>query len=286
MKNQKVSKNKHIRSESDLKSLAEQLKQSFSFQHKTIAEAKKAINAGIYTYVFDATTLYRYESNLNSTENGILDELLNPFYQKLRDTKREAYKELNERRTLLWFLLSSPDHYQNSIIEKTERPDFILTGEKRVGVEVTELTTQYDKDVQALSSQIIENNIHSEEKVLEHIQRYHKTIADRVAYKNIVGTSEIYTDCYCLDSNRIHYSEEIKKKHGKYKNEIGEYDEFIILCDAASGSGLEISEEAEVKEVIKHLLTICPEIIDTTVAIAWREARNQKKIIYSWYLNQ
>ena len=46
-----------IRSRTELQLLAELLKQNFSFNHKTIADARKTVNTGIYTYTFDAATL-------------------------------------------------------------------------------------------------------------------------------------------------------------------------------------------------------------------------------------
>lgn len=274
-----------IRSESELELLADLLKKSFSFDYKTIDHARKTERAGIYSYEFDATTLLPYDCNLNDSEGKRLDELMNPFYRKMRDDDRDVYKELCERRTLLYFLLSAPELYRNSTIEKRVRPDFILTGERRIGIEITKLTTQYDEGMLTLANQIHENGLRQDEEVKKHIECYHRRIKDRVALLHIAGKPHVSSDFHPLDIKRKHFAEEIKTKHDKYKDDIAQFDEFIILGDAASGSGLEISEKEDVQEVIDCLLLICPEIIDTTTVIAWREAEHQERIIYSWYDN-
>lgn len=93
----------------------------------------------------------------------------------------------------------------------------------------------------------------------------------------------IATDFYCLDPNQKHFAEEIKRKYEKYHEKAKQYDEFIILGYAASGSGLEISDKSGLEEVINHFLTICPEIISVSTVIAWREADHPEKIVFSWY---
>lgn len=62
-----------------------------------------------------------------------------------------------------------------------------------------------------------------------------------------------------------------------------QYDEFIILGNAASGAGIEISEQGEVDEIMDYVLCICPDIINMTTVIAWREENNQGTIKFSWY---
>ena len=271
-----------IRSEIDLKLLAEKLKDGFSFSHNTIADARKTINAGIYTFVYDATTFLPYHNNLNYAEGRKLDSFLVPFYRTMKEN-REVYKELCERRILFRFLVCAPEQYQNCVIEKSVRPDFILYGENKIGIEITELTTPYDKIFTTLTRQIHENNLSSDEEIRNHIKRYYKKIENRVEIEELDGNTGISTDVQLIDTKRIHFAEEIKWKYEKYKDEIGEFNEFIILGDAASGSGLEISERSEVQEVIDHLLKICPDIINVTIVIAWREAEHQENVIHSWY---
>lgn len=118
---------------------------------------------------------------------------------------------------------------------------------------------------------------------LEHIQRYHRRIAKKVSLVDASGTQMVSSGFNCLDSSRMRIAEEIKNKYYKYKEQINLYDEFIILGDASSGTGLEISEQKEVDEIINCLLMMCPEIVNVTTVIAWRRAENQRTIIYSWY---
>lgn len=272
-----------IRSEKDLIKLTELITQSLSFNYKTISDAKKRVNAGIYSYEFDATTLSRYNCNLNYAEERKLDKLLRPFYIEIKSKDHEAYKELCERRNLLFCLLCAPELYKGATIQKCTRPDFILTGGITIGVEITELTTEFDKRVFALAGYIEKRGLDSEEAIKQYIQKYHKDLSDRVEVITTAEQPMISSGMHCLTPKRKHFAEEIKKKYDMYKDEIHNFDEFIILANAASGTGLEISSKEEVQEVIDYLLSICPEIVKVTTIIAWRETRKQQTIIYSWY---
>lgn len=274
-----------IRSEVDLEMLAGELQRSFSFDYKTMAEARKEAKAGIYTYTFNAMTLKPYDCNLNRAETHQLDELMHPFYLKMFEEDREAYKELRERIVLQEFISCAPEQYKTCEIFKHTRPDFILVSDKRIGIEVTELTTGFDKEVFTLARQIDENGFKTEKEVQKHIQRYHRKIADRIKYFDLDGKPSISTDFHNLEPKRLYFSEEIKTKYEKYKDEIKQYDEFIILANGASGSGLEISEKGDVEEIINHVLEICPDIIRVTTVIAWREAAKQGTINFSWYIH-
>lgn len=206
-----------IRSKTELQLLAELLKQNFSFNHKTIADARKTVNTGIYTYTFDAATLLPYESNVNCKEARVLDDLLYPFYQKMDINDHEVYKELRERRVLLWFLLCAPKQYRECEIEKQIRPDFILTGEKRIGIEITELITSFDRKLFSLTRQIREKGLHTQEEIEEHIHRYHKSIEDKVILNVEDNVPLLCTGASILTAKRIHFAEEIKRKYEKYK---------------------------------------------------------------------
>ncbi len=129
-----------IRSDADLQALTERIKREFSFDYRTVSEARKTVSAGIYTLTFDATTLIPYRFNLNYRELRRMEDTLLPFFKEMKDHNRETYKELRERWTLLFFLLCAPKQYCHCMIEKATRPDFILTGEKRIGVEITKET--------------------------------------------------------------------------------------------------------------------------------------------------
>jgi len=239
-------KSEGIKSEVDLQGLAELLKEQLSFKHATIADARKTINVGVYSYTFDATTLLPYKCNLSYAEGGMLDKLLYPYFKNLYCENREAYKELVERRVLLRFLQCAPKEYLECVIKKQVRPDFVLEGNKRIGVEVTELITEFDKDFFALSREICENGINSEEKIKLHIKKYHKGLAEKIVYVNDTNTTNISTGCHCLTPARMHFAEEIRNKYKKYKDMINQYDEFIILGNAASGTGLDISQKGDV----------------------------------------
>lgn len=90
---------------------------------------------------------------------------------------------------------------------------------------------------------------------------------------NIIGTDNVITAAVENKVERVVFLSTDKAA----------YDEFIILGDASSGTGLEISEQKEVDETINRLLMMCPEIVNVTTVIAWRRAENQRTIIYSWY---
>lgn len=277
-----LDKNK-IRSKEDLIALSVDLSKYFSFGYKTIADARKIIRVGIYTYEFDSTTLYPYSYNLNSAEMRELHNLMTPFYTKMRSEDREAYKELHERRDLLLCLLCAPMQYRDLEIIKRTRPDFILSGDKKIGVEVTELITEYDKKVFALPRYIEKRGLDSKEAIQEYIRQYHRSIADRVEIVPGIVKPMISSGMHCLTPNRQHFAEEIKRKYDMYKDTINEYDEFIILGNANTGAGIDISSQEEVQEVIDYLLKICPDIINITTIISWRDQDKPGKIIHTWY---
>ena len=118
-------------------------------------------------------------------------------------------------------------------------------GNKNIGIEITELTTGYDKQVFKASRRISEKGIKQEEDIIRVIHGF-KEIDGKAKPIDIAGTPAIDTGCINLYSNRTHFAEEIKRKHDKYQETIWQYDEFIILGNAASGSGLDISEQYEV----------------------------------------
>ncbi len=282
MCNRKTKNKSNIRSEEDLICLAGLLQQNHSLDIKTVSDARKTVNAGIYKYTFDSTTLLPYRHNLSYMEDKRLSELMFPFYQKMNNDDREAYKELCERRILLQFLLCAPRKYRKQEIKKEIRPDFVLTGNKRIGIEVTELTTPFDKNFMTLSREVQENHFRTDSEIEEHLQHYHKSIANKIELVNDNGIM-LSTSAFDLDSKRYQFAELIKTKYNKYQDIIQQYDEFIILGNAAYGSGLEISKKSEVQEIIDYLLTECPDIVNVTTVIAWREAKQQNKIIFSWY---
>ena len=114
-----------------IKELSESVIDHFSFEYRTLREAKRTVTVRDKFCVFDGTTLIVYDHNLTEEEYDCFKRQLNCFLQKLRRYEKEKEKEFRERRVLFGYLDYKDNPYANYVIEKNIRPDFILYGEKK-----------------------------------------------------------------------------------------------------------------------------------------------------------
>ena len=111
-----------------------------SFSYKSLPEAKKTIYMSDLVYCFDALSLCTYRHNLDDNDFLQLSKRLDSYYANHFD--KEAEKERRERTALFRFLQADfSSNIHSYRIEKEIQPDFILRGEKTIGIEVVELTT-------------------------------------------------------------------------------------------------------------------------------------------------
>lgn len=273
--------NGQIRSMKNIEKLAEQIAASFTFDYELIDEAKKRIRVGEYSVTYDMTNLLHYRDNMNYKEIHAYNDFMRPFFQSMYDNQREVYKELCERRVLFHFLMSAKNPYRYYRIKKATRPDFILCGEKSVGVEITKLTTEHDEVLFSISRQTSGKGL-SVEEMKRHVAKYHKRAIGQYEYYDIGGTTVIDSKMQNLHGQRVMYAEQIMKKYELYKEDISQFDDFIVLGDTTTGAGLAVTEKWEVDEIIKELCDMCPQITIPTIVIVWETGKSTKKY-YSWY---
>ncbi len=238
-----------------------------SFSYKTLSDAKKTICISDLDYCFDALSLCTYHHNLSEDENNYLVKKLKTYCAD--QCGKEANKERGERAILFHYLqadFSSP--FRSYEITKETQPDFILYGEKTIGVEVVELTTPYDKVLYKISLHNFGEN-KSSEQIKADAEIEHGEKAKGYTYTDIDGIACIGTQMFNVDERKQHFAEQIAKKYEKYRDKISMFDEFIILCDAQLR--VEMSSEYDLSDVIKFLSTTYSSIHNVSIAFLWNQ---------------
>lgn len=256
--------------------LAEKIIEEQSFRYKTLAEAKKTVCIEGMVFCFDAFSLCGYSSNLTKATLHTLNSILQDYCEKNYDKERK--KQRKERDSLFRFLLSDNCPYRNYTITKSVRPDFILEGEKRIGIEVTELTSSVDQILIRISKDYYGQGMSAEE-IKEAATRNYKC-AKNYEYKEVCGSPSICTGLIDLNEKRKDYSDRLYRKYCKYRNEIEKFNDFIILADAESSSDLAVSSQEDVEAIFENLRKNA-EVKNATFAIMWQENfKTGRKVSY------
>ena len=244
--------------------LAAEILQNHSFNFQTFAEAEHTISLGNGTihYTYDRLSLTVYSHSLTKDEYSYLGRKLRTDYTKL--FSKEDEKQRKEYGVLQLFV-SLNNNFADFSIQKEVRPDFVLSGHQRIGIEVTEFTTQTDSVMaticnqnfgKGLSAKTIENNA-----VKKHGQK-----AKNYYFHDIKGTVAIGAGLQDINHNKAIYVEEIITKYEKYKSEFSKYDEFIILCDARMTLG--VTSQWDAKDVVDMAKEKC-ELQNCTLCILY-----------------
>lgn len=109
-----------------------------NFSYASLTDAKKTVRFGGFEHCFDALSLCEYSSTLNSRQKSKLGQYLNEHFIKLDSDKRKCRDEYE---VLFHFLQLASYPYRDFLIRKEVRPDFVLEGNTKVGIEVLEFTT-------------------------------------------------------------------------------------------------------------------------------------------------
>lgn len=241
-----------------LDSLVEMILQNHSFNFQTFDEAKQTISMdnGAIQYTYDRLSLTVYSHSLTKEEYSYLARKMRSGYD-LRFT-REDRKRREEYGVLLSFL-SLNNEFSEYSIQKEVRPDFVLSGQQRIGVEVTEFTTQTDSVLAAICNQNFGKGL-SANDIKSNAIRRHGQKAKNYDYHEIKGTVSIGAGLQDIKQSKEMYADEVITKFEKYKTEFSRYDKFIILCDARMVIG--VTSEWDAKDVIeiakrKNSITNC-----------------------------
>lgn len=211
-------------------------------------------------------TLLIYEHNF-SNESQIL------LYKNIAELaeKKFSKEDLKQRKELisLYNFLQCNSKYTGYKFRKELRPDFILTNDKeKIGVEITELTTQDDKIIDAIMKECSNKGL-SEAQIRDQIKKSHGRKVenfDLAMFNNkmaVVGPVKNITKIKQVFVRQI-FVRQILKKYSKYKNSICNFDDFIILCDARFG--IEITCTGDAEEIL-NLIKCNSEINGVTVSI-------------------
>ncbi len=250
-----------------LQQLAEKVFALQSFSHKTLADAKQTVEVGPYKMRFDAFSLAHYFHNLSEDEYSFYKSSLRRICEE--SLSREGIKELSERLSLMIYLgCESP--FKEYEIEKTTRPDFILHGEKTVGIEVVRFTTKEDKILHDISNKNFGKNL-SLEEIKANAYKKHKSNALRYSFNELDG--HVYISTGLLNcTNRIeHYILLLQSKYDKYEHILKNFDEFIILCDALYC--LEITSHEDAINIVEQFKALNSDLPRFKIVILWQDDR-------------
>ena len=267
---------------SEIASLAEEAFSHLSFKHNNLSDAICTVESGEYYYTFDASSMLPYETNLDKDSLSQFYGKLRPFYKKMCYKHPRDYQELTERRVLFHYLVEGNSEYKDYQIIKTERPDFTLTGQKKIGIEIVELTTPVDQNLFSIT-----RSQFGDSKSLDEIKTFalthHKTFAKQFTFYDLDGTAAISPGLFNVKERQDHFASLLCRKYKKYQEMLPEFDEFIILGNAADGAGIDISCDSDVDYVLQSVQEQIPEISEVTVAILWEDAYFQHYVTHSRY---
>ena len=267
---------------SQITSLAKDALSHLSFKYKKLSDAIFTVKSAEYYYTFDATSMLPYETNLDKESLSQFYSQLRPYYKNMCYKHPRDYQELTERRVLFHYLIEGRSEYKDYQIRKTIRPDFTLTGLKKVGIEVVELTTPIEQNLFSITrSQFGESK--SLDEIKAYAQEHHNTFAGQYTFYDLEGTTAIAAGLFNVSEHQAHFASLLCHKYNKYKELLPEFDEFIILGNAADGSGIELSCESDVDCVLHGLQEKTPEINGVTIAIIWEDAYSQRYVTHKRY---
>lgn len=250
--------------EFEIRSLAAQIVDSQSLDYLNFQEAKCCIdvkmNGNLYFYEYDriTTTVYRHDCP-NEVIRSLHSHIAKGLNKKISD-KKQLYEYL----ALLRY--SQYKNIEYKVIRKELRPDFVLIDNsgKRIGLEVTELTSQKDKKSSSITSKISHLTLQEAEQLATKMLG-----TDASDFKTVMigrHPSLFPKNATCLTGQRLKNHDDLFKKYVMYMEttKIGlDFDSFIILGDALR-SPVAITTEQEAEEILdsfgncnfKHPVTI------------------------------
>lgn len=238
--------------------------ENMSFDFDNFNDAALTISVNVEPEIsirFDRLSMRIYSHNLPKEDYSYVISHLRSRYQNERS--RDEQKTRAEYNVLLDYFLLRPE-YASYVISKETRPDFVVTGARKVGIEVTEFTTEIDSVMAAISNQNFGQGKTAKE-IYENARLRHGAKADRYSYKMIAGSATIGTCTFNVRSKQQIYADEIIKKYHKYCGDFEKYDEFIVLCDARYT--INVTSFWDSKEVIEMAKEKCSSLRGFTVCI-------------------
>lgn len=228
-----------------IEEMAKEIALSQSFEYGTFEEAKKRIDHEDKYYIYDRLSLCFYEYNLKQDELRLLFQYIKQKY----NYRSNEYEKMRMEYAILFQYSCFHPHFRDCIIAKSIRPDFLIkANHSTIAVEVTQLTTQYEKVMEDIANLSFGKSMTAEE-LWALAKSKHKNKADQYRYYEFSNTvavgSELATN---IAGPRKDFVSQITGKYNKYESLIDGYGEFIVLCNAQAG--LEITQQWEADEVL------------------------------------
>ena len=176
--------------------------------------------------------------------------------------------ESAEELSLFYYLTYPTCEYTEFIIKKETRPDFVLEGNCKIGIEVVELTTQTDQ----VYYSILKENLGKGKSISEieaAAKKKHGQKATLYDYQEIDDTPILSTTSN-TGTIRSHFAYLMLHKYQKYENDIPFFDRFIVLGDARRVGQIAVTNIYDVEDIFEYLSNYS-EMKNITHTVLWED---------------
>ena len=240
--------------------LAKQIVNAQSFDFQTFQDAKMTLDIHGMHYSFDRLSLCEYSHNLSPDEHASLSKHITQLFEATHT--REEQKTRVEYGTL-FHLIVLQNLYSNYRITKETRPDFVLCGPRKIGIEITEFTTEQDSVMSRIAKENFGKGLSALE--IEANAKRHGAKANEYQYYDLNGSAAIASGMYDTSVKHMKYADIITQKFIKYKQDFPLYDEFVVLCNAQHSMCM--SSERDSAAVVAFAKNKVPELTAFTLHI-------------------
>lgn len=250
----------------DIQTLAHSINELQSFEYESFGKAKYDLVYGDAKIVVDRITLYFYNHTLSPEVYSELSSKLQNEFEEAHT--REELKERKEYLSLLKFFEAAKISHDTKI-KKQERPDFVISvGDKRVGVEVTSLSSKDDNQLKTIAKKNFGKGMSAEDLKNAAYENY-KSASQRFCYWEINGSSCIGRPMFNIEDDKREFASTIIKKYHKYNRDFEDFDCFIVLCDAMET--ITVTDEHDADEIINIAFSEEPQMHGFDIAIMYED---------------
>ena len=248
-----------------IKELALKMAKLQSFSYSSFSEAKKTVKLDRIEHCFDALSLCEYSTTLNNQQKSELSHYLRDYFYA--NTNNDYRKCMSEYGVLFSFLQTSPYQHKIFAVSKETKPDFILDGDIRVGIEVVEFITEQNGIMRKIANENFGRGKTAAE-IYEAARYKHGSKADQFRYSDFCGSVAISPKKLAdTTQHLVKFSSEVLKKWQKYKALVTDFDKFIILCDARLT--IAVTDRSDCDELMSHLESLDPSISGISICFLY-----------------
>lgn len=254
-------------SQSEIELAVDEILKTHHYNYNNFDDSKHTYCfGGEGSITYDAMSLYTYSHSLSAQSFASLNKILRNAYNDR--FKAEDKKKRKEYEVLLLYFMRNKQK-ASCKIKHAIRPDFEIVFEtgRRIGVEVTELTTE----LESVHTAIMRDNFgkgRTAEEIKKAAEKKHGKKSREFIYKTWDNVEVVGIQLPSMNYDDIIYAQIIANKFVKYREIKYNYDEFVVLCDGRHP--VFISDERDTKhlvELAKSLYVECEGI--TTVIIRY-----------------